>query len=175
MTWFVATPQAVLELAAAKRSDGLLRDLLAGAVGLVVGVPLVVGAALQWVYLDALANSGGDLGGALQEVLQAARELTRDTGLLEVALIFALPCGIVTFLRLRRTRWWLELALSTGLTLVLGGLIWNAIEPSRNELLVVIAGAGFALSLGTRLGEAAAGWITARLRDDEPRETAGGA
>jgi hypothetical protein len=171
MTWFVATPQAALELSAAKRAGGLLRDVLAGLAGLAVGVPLVVGAGLQWIYLDAFYNGGGNLGGALEEVRKVARDLTRDPELLEIAFIFALPCGIVTFLRLRRTRWWQDLALSTGLTLAIGGLIWHFIEHGKNEVLVVIAGAGFALSLGTRLGDALAGWITSRSREDEPRET----
>ncbi len=148
-----------------------------------MGVPLVIGAFSQWVYVVALVKSG-DLQSALTEVRERVDDLffpdldgwrSGPRGW-PLAVIFALPCGIVTFFRLRRTRWWLELPLSTGLTLVTGGALFRAAISWRIEgrILLVIGGAGFALSLGTRLGDTVAEWITSRLRDDEPRETPAG-
>ena len=166
MTWFVATPQAALELVAARRPDTLRRDLLAGVVGLVGGIPLVAGAFLQWVYFVALVEEG-DLKRALDAVGSVGRDVLRDSEGWTLAAIFALPCGIVTFLRLRRTRWWLELPLSTGLTLAAGGPMFEAIKGRADgSVLLVIAGAGFPSSSSRqrsatrRIRSARARWTT---------------
>jgi hypothetical protein len=164
MTTFVAVPHAAIELHAAKRPASLLRDLVAGLAGLAAGVPLVILAVLQWFYLDAFARTGS-VAQAMDAVREIGEEFQRPNAWL-FALMFASPCGIVTTLRLRGYRWWLEVVLSTAITFAIGAPLYTYVKSARLEVFALIAGAGFALSLGTRIGDAVARAIAKALGDE---------
>jgi hypothetical protein len=164
MTTFVAVPHAAIELHASMRPASLLRDLVAGLAGLVAGVPLVALAVLQWAYLDAFARNGS-VTEAMNDVREIGERFLRPESWL-FAFMFASPCGTVTTLRLRGYRWWLEVLLSTGITFAIGAPLYTYAKSARPDVFALIAGAGFALSVGTRIGDRVARAITRALGDE---------
>jgi hypothetical protein len=165
VTSLVVGPLSAVELIGAEREPSVARDVIAGALGLVLGTAGVAAALIQATYLQAMLERRGFVA-ALDEVRKLLHAMGEHPEGFRVVAAFAVPFVFVTVGRMRRVRAIIETPVTVFTSVGIAGLLFTGTDVQPIVWGFVGAAAG-ALSVGTRLADLIATKIAARLEREE--------